>query len=87
MEFRKKRGITNYSRTAYIMLLPFLLLFIVTLLIPAVMSLGFSFSKVSTAIEFIGLENFIAIFKDPLFLNPISMFSFLCFFPYQSQSS
>ena len=27
MEFRKKRGITNYSRTAYIMLLPFLLLY------------------------------------------------------------
>lgn len=81
MEFpKKKKGITNYSRTAYIMLLPFLAFFIITLLIPAVMSLGFSFSKVSTSIDFIGLDNFTAIFKDPLFFKSyFNVFIFMIF--------
>jgi lactose/L-arabinose transport system permease protein len=77
---KKKKGITNYSRAAYIMLVPFLALFIITLLIPAVMSLGFSFSNVSTSIDFVGLDNFIAIFKDPLFFKSyFNVFIFMVF--------
>ncbi|MEY8445487.1 sugar ABC transporter permease [Enterococcus ratti] len=77
---KKKKAITNYSRTAYIMLLPFLILFVVTLLIPAIMSFGFSFAKVSTSLDFVGLDNFITIFKDPLFFKSyFNVFIFMFF--------
>ncbi|MGX7173036.1 carbohydrate ABC transporter permease [Enterococcus ratti] len=77
---KKKKANTNYSRTAYIMLLPFLILFVVTLLIPAIMSFGFSFAKVSTSLDFVGLDNFITIFKDPLFFKSyFNVFIFMFF--------
>lgn len=66
---KKKKRISTYNKTAYLMMLPFLLLFIVTILLPTIMSLGFSFSSISSSIDFIGLNNFKEIFKDPLFFK------------------
>lgn len=65
----KKKIVSNYSRTAYTMLIPFLIFFIATILLPTLISLGFSFSKISSSIEFVGLANFKEILKDPLFFT------------------
>lgn len=66
---KRKKIISNYSVSAYIMMIPFLILFIITILIPTIMSLWFSFSDVSSEISFIGLQNFKNILKDPLFFK------------------
>lgn len=77
---KNSHSVSNYSKTAYTMLIPFLVLFIITLLIPAIMSLWFSFSKISSRIEWVGLDNFIAIFKDPLFFKSYAnVFIFMIF--------
>lgn len=65
----KKRKISNYSGTAYLMMAPFLIFFVVTILVPTIMSLWFSFSRISSSIDFIGLQNFKDIFRDPLFFK------------------
>lgn len=75
---KKKSNLFNYSRPVYTMMAPFMILFVVTLLIPAVMSLVFSFSKISSDIEFVGLDNFIAVFKDPtFFMSYFNVFIFM----------
>lgn len=65
----KRKSISNYSKSAYVMMIPFLALFIITILIPTIMSLWFSFSDVSSEISFVGLQNFKSILKDPLFFK------------------
>lgn len=60
------------------MMLPFLILFVVTILLPTLMSLWFSFSSIGTSIDFIGLTNFKEIFKDPLFFKSyLNVFIFM----------
>lgn len=65
----KKKGVFNYAGTAYAMLLPFFIFFLITILIPTIISLVFSFSRISSTIDFVGLDNFKAIFKDPIFFK------------------
>ncbi|MCI1890654.1 carbohydrate ABC transporter permease [Schleiferilactobacillus perolens] len=66
---KQKHGLSKYTGAAWLMILPFLLFFVVTILIPTLMSLYFSFASIGDKIDFIGLKNFIAVFKDPLFLQ------------------
>lgn len=78
--FRKKKGINNYGGVAYGMMTPFLIFFVITILIPVVMSLYFSFAQVGDTISFVGLANFKAIFKDPLFFKSYyNVFIFMFF--------
>ncbi|WP_261806014.1 carbohydrate ABC transporter permease [Lapidilactobacillus luobeiensis] len=77
---KRRKKITNFSKAAYSMMLPFLIFFIITILIPTIMSLWFSFSQVSDSIDFVGLSNFKAIFKDPLFFKSYyNVFIFMFF--------
>ncbi|MBO0420323.1 carbohydrate ABC transporter permease [Vagococcus fluvialis] len=66
---KKKKSVFNHSKSAYIMMAPFLVLFVITMLIPTIMSLAFSFSDVSSSISFVGLQNFKDILRDPLFFK------------------
>lgn len=75
---RRKSKVNNYSGMAYILLLPFLFFFIITLVIPAIISLIFSFSNIGDTISFVGFSNFIAVFKDPMFLmSYLNVFIFM----------
>ncbi|WP_125705631.1 carbohydrate ABC transporter permease [Lacticaseibacillus daqingensis] len=67
MTHHTKKGVSNYSRAAWVMISPFLLFFIITLLIPTLISLYFSFASIGEQIQFVGLENYISVFRDPLF--------------------
>lgn len=72
-EINKKR-----TSAAYKMITPFVILFAVTLLIPTIASFFFSFMRISTKFEWIGLGNFRGIIKDPLFYKSyINVFTFM----------
>lgn len=58
------------KKTPYLFLTPFLLLFVLTILVPIIISLAFSFMDISgESFRFIGLANFKALFDDPMFLK------------------
>lgn len=58
------------KKTPYLFMSPFLFLFLVTVLLPIVISLAFSFMEIrGDGISFIGLANFQALFNDPMFLK------------------
>ncbi|MFD1465828.1 carbohydrate ABC transporter permease [Lapidilactobacillus mulanensis] len=57
-------------KTPYIFLSPFMLLFVLTIFVPIIISLLFSFMDIrGNSFRFIGLANFKALFRDPLFLK------------------
>ncbi|MDH6363430.1 lactose/L-arabinose transport system permease protein [Enterococcus sp. PF1-24] len=58
------------KRAPYIFLSPFLVLFGLTILVPIVISLAFSFMDIrGESFTFVGLDNFKALFNDPMFLK------------------
>lgn len=57
------------QRSAYWFSLPFMIFFIVTILLPIVVSFAFSFMKIGNDFQFVGLQNYINTFKDPLFIK------------------
>ncbi|WP_125767600.1 carbohydrate ABC transporter permease [Lapidilactobacillus wuchangensis] len=60
----------SIRKTPYLFLSPFLLLFVLTILIPIIISLFFSFMSIQgDSITFVGLANFKALFRDPMFLQ------------------
>jgi multiple sugar transport system permease protein len=70
----------NLIATPWLFLAPFLLLFGLFMLLPAVAGVGISFTEwdILGTPEFIGLENYIHIFGDPLFWRSIfNTFAFM----------
>ncbi|WP_462409449.1 carbohydrate ABC transporter permease [Neobacillus sp. Marseille-QA0830] len=66
----KKKGVANkHALSAYGFVLPFVLFFLITVLIPIIISFAFSFMKIGSTFEFVGLQNYIDTFKDPLFIK------------------
>lgn len=65
----KKRFENAHAKSAYIFTLPFVLFFVVTILIPIIISFAFSFMSIGSSFEFVGLDNYINTFKDPLFIK------------------
>lgn len=69
---------SQQSKSAYKMLSPFIFFFVLTVLIPTIASLFFSFMKISSQFEWVGFDNFIGIFKDPLFFKSyVNVFIFM----------
>lgn len=66
---KKKSGMKKYNKSVYGFVSPFLIFFIVTILIPVVVSFAFSFMKIGSKFSFVGFQNYINIFKDPLFMQ------------------
>ncbi|MFB8625853.1 MULTISPECIES: carbohydrate ABC transporter permease [Enterococcus] len=58
-----------YERSAFLFSSPFILFFALTILIPVVVSFAFSFMRIGYTLEFVGLQNYIDIFRDPLFFQ------------------
>lgn len=54
---------------AYGFLAPFLILFVVLVLVPIIISFAFSFMKIGGTFEFVGLQNYKDTFRDPLFIK------------------
>lgn len=48
---------------------PFVIFFAFTILIPVIVSFAFSFMKIGSTFEFVGLQNYIDILRDPLFIK------------------
>lgn len=65
----KKRFENAHAKSAYIFTLPFVLFFVVTILIPIIISFAFSFMSIGSSFEFVGLDNYINTFRDPLFIK------------------
>lgn len=57
------------SRKGYFFITPFLLFFVLTVLVPVVVSLLFSFMRIGTGFTWVGLQNYIDMFNDPLFFK------------------
>ncbi|MGX7418050.1 carbohydrate ABC transporter permease [Carnobacterium gallinarum] len=54
----------------YLFMVPFMFFFIITVLLPILISLAFSFMEIrGNSFRFIGGANFSALFKDPMFLK------------------
>lgn len=67
---KKKKGLeAKYTKSAYFMLSPFAILAIITIFIPVIVSLAFSFSDIGSNITFVGLDNYKMIFRDPTFFK------------------
>lgn len=69
MKNTAKQGKKRKISAAYGFLFPFLVLFIVLVLIPVIVSFAFSFMRIGGTMEFVGLQNYIDTFRDPLFLK------------------
>lgn len=65
----KRTGKKRKISAAYGFLFPFLILFIVLVLIPVIVSFAFSFMRIGGTMEFVGLQNYIDTFRDPLFIK------------------
>jgi len=64
-----KKSNSSEERTAFLMLLPFFLLFTLFILIPIFYNLVLSFTNFNLrTMDFVGLRNYINLFKDNLFL-------------------
>lgn len=61
------------TRSAYLMLSPFLLLFIVFSLVPIAENVWYSFTnyRFAPGYRFVGLDNYIAMFKDAIFVKSL----------------
>lgn len=66
---KKKSGMKKYNKSAYGFVSPFFIFFIITILIPVVVSFAFSFMQIGNSFSFVGFQNYIDIFKDPLFIQ------------------
>ncbi|HDT7495955.1 TPA: sugar ABC transporter permease [Enterococcus faecium] len=66
---KKKATDTSHKKSAYGLVTPFVIFFIVTILIPIIISFAFSFMKIGYSFEFVGFDNYLAIFRDPLFIK------------------
>src|SRR5579859_2807912 len=57
------------NRTAYLFLLPYLVIFILFLLLPAIAGFGVSFTdwRILGDPHWVGFDNFVSIFKDQMF--------------------
>lgn len=66
---KRKPGLKKYTKSAYGFVAPFFVFFAVTILIPVIVSFVFSFMQIGSTFKFVGLQNYIDIFKDPLFLQ------------------
>lgn len=69
---KKNKKVFSYHRSAYGFVTPFVIFFIITILVPIVISFAFSFMKIGNSFEFVGLQNYIDLFKDPLFIKSYS---------------
>lgn len=77
---RKTKSLESRSLSAYKMLMPFLILFAITILLPTIVSFFFSFMDISNKITWTGFDNFKAILKDPiLFKSYANVFTFMIF--------
>lgn len=65
----KKKQQIRLIKSAYGLVTPFVIFFIVTILIPIIISFAFSFMKIGYSFEFVGFDNYLAIFRDPLFIK------------------
>ena len=66
---KKKKGEKAVSRSAYLFVLPFVLFFLLTIVIPIIVSFAFSFMRIGNTFTWVGVQNFIDTFKDPLFIK------------------
>lgn len=62
----KKTLADRVSRNGYYFVSPFLFFFFFTVLIPVVISLLFSFMQIGTGFKWVGLQNYVDMFRDPL---------------------
>lgn len=69
MENTSKKKNKKSVIAPYLMISPFVLFFVLTILIPVIVSFYFSFSQISSKITFVGLDNYRVIFKDPAFIK------------------
>lgn len=68
----RRRKIVTSKSAPYFFLLPTLILFACFTVYPIVQSLVFSFMKISgNQMEFVGIQNYIRLFKDTLFLQSL----------------
>jgi lactose/L-arabinose transport system permease protein len=65
----KKSHSLIHQTSAYGFILPFVIFFVITILIPIVISFAFSFMEIGYNFKFVGLKNYIDIFRDPLFVT------------------
>lgn len=72
MHKREHIHISKSERSAYIMILPSYIIFIVIILIPIVWTFGMSFTDYNfKTYQIVGLKNYINIFQDELFVKSI----------------
>lgn len=77
---KTKKGLNSGSSAAYKMLSPFLIFFLITILLPTIVSFFFSFMEISNTFKWVGFENFIKVFKDPIFIKSyVNVFIFMAF--------
>lgn len=77
---KMKKSFETRNASAYKMLTPFLILFLVTVLIPTIVSFFFSFMDIGSDISWVGMANFKAIFRDPtLLISYTNVFIFMIF--------
>ncbi|MGM0124842.1 ABC transporter permease AraP [Enterococcus sp. AZ194] len=66
---KKKKSVDSHAKSAYGFVAPFVVFFVITIMIPIVISFAFSFMKIGNTFEFVGLQNYIETFRDPLFIK------------------
>lgn len=64
-----KNSVELHAKSAYWFSAPFILFFVVTIIIPIIISFIFSFMRIGNKFEFVGLQNYIDTFRDPLFIK------------------
>jgi len=71
MKKKRKRSITEsaHEKSAFGLVSPFVIFFVITILIPVIVSFGFSFMKIGNTFEFVGLQNYKEMLRDPLFIK------------------
>ena len=68
----KKKTSFRSEKSAYLMILPSYLIFLIIILIPIGWTFGMSFTDYNfKTFHFVGIQNYLAIFKDELFLKSI----------------
>lgn len=68
VEKKRKQNFTN-ELVGWGFSTPFVIFFVFTILIPVIVSFAFSFMKIGSTFEFVGLQNYIDILRDPLFIK------------------
>lgn len=68
-KLKKSSQVNNYSEAAYWYVAPFIGFFIITTLLPIVISFFFSFMRIGNKFSWMGFQNYIDTFRDPLFLK------------------